>query len=288
MYLRPGTLDEALEALRLPGCRVLAGGTDVFPSLGEAPLAGPVLDVTGLAALSGIEAGSDHVRIGARTTWSALARATLPPAFDTLKGAAREVGAVQVQNAGTVVGNLCTASPAADGVPPLLVLDAAVELAARGDAGVTTRVVPLSAFICGYRQTTRRPDELVTAILVPTPPDATSAFLKLGSRTSLVISIAMVAALVAVEAGRVREARVAVGACSPVARRLPALEAALAGAPARPGLGRLAEADHLDGLDPIDDLRATAAYRRDAALTLVRRALEACVAAGAETGVRAA
>lgn len=273
MYLRPKTLDEALQALSGHGARILAGGTDVFPALGEAQ-PGPLLDISAVAELAGIAEEEGAIRIGARATWSELLRHPLPPGFDALKAAAREVGSVQIQNLGTVAGNLCNASPAADGVPPLLVLDAEVELA----SAAGRRRLPLASFITGNRRTERRADEMVTAVLVPrAAAEGRSAFLKLGARRYLVISIAMVAALLRCEGGRVTAARVAVGACSAVAQRLPALEEALAGAPAAPGLGALAEAAHLASLSPIDDLRASAAYRRDAALTLVRRALETCV-----------
>ena len=108
--------------------------------------------------------------------------------------------------------------------------------------------------------------------------DAASAFLKLGARRYLVISIAMVAAIVKIDdAGLVAEARVAVGSCSATAQRLTALEHALVGAPARDGLGATVSQEHLSPLSPIDDVRATAIYRNDAALTLVGRALDACV-----------
>ncbi|MDJ1158953.1 FAD binding domain-containing protein [Chelatococcus sp. SYSU_G07232] len=275
MYLRPVTLDEAVDVLATHGGRILAGGTDFFPALGDRQPAGPIIDISRLDELKAISVGPEAVRIGARATWSAVAAAPLPRAFDALKVAAREVGSLQIQNAGTVAGNLCNASPAADGVPPLLALDAEVELSARGG----TRRLPLAAFITGYRQTAIRPDEIVTAVVVPRTIEGASAFLKLGARRYLVISIAMAAAVVEADAaGRVAEARVAVGACSAVAQRLAALEAALVGAPARPGLGDRVTTDHLAALSPIDDLRATAAYRRDAALTLIRRALEACVA----------
>ena len=276
MYLRPTSLADAVEALAAHGGRVLAGGTDVFPALATLPADAVFVDVSRVPGLRGIASDGEAVRIGARTTWSDLLRADLPPCFDALKAAAREVGSAQIQNAATVAGNLCNASPAADGVPPLLALDAEVELASL--AGV--RRLPLSAFLTGYRSTACRADEIVTAILVPrVVEEARSAFLKLGARRYLVISIAMVAAVVAADAkGRVADARVAVGACSAVAQRLTALERALLGAPAAPGLGALACADHLADLSPIDDVRATAAYRREAALTLVRRALESCVA----------
>lgn len=274
-YLRPRTVEEAVEMLAEPAC-ILAGGTDVFPALVDRPAPARIVDLSRLEGLSAITLEPGLVRIGARVTWSALVRAPLPPCFAMLKQAAREVGSVQIQNAATIAGNLVNASPAADGVPPLLALDSAVEIA--GPAG--RRNVPLAAFITGYRQTALAPGELVTAILVPRTIDTgRSAFLKLGARRYLVISIAMVAAVVRAEAGRVAEARIAVGACSAVAKRLTELEDALAGADlsAAPLSSRVT-LDHLAGLDPIDDVRATAAYRREAALELVRRALDACAA----------
>jgi CO/xanthine dehydrogenase FAD-binding subunit len=111
--------------------------------------------------------------------------------------------------------------------------------------------------------------------------DAASAFLKLGARRYLVISISMVAAVVQFDStGRVAGARIAVGSCSARAQRLVELERALVGAPARSGLGSIASSNHLACLSPIDDVRATAAYRHDASVTLVARALEACVGNG--------
>lgn len=273
MYLRPRTVDEACEALAVEPMRILAGGTDIFPALGDKPLTGAVLDLSAIEGLSGIEFGVDLIRIGARTTWSAIARAALPPALHALQQAAREVGAIQIQNAGTIAGNLCNASPAADGVPPLLALDARVELrSAKG-----TRELALADFITGYRKTARRPDELVSAVLVPRSIEAgRSAFLKLGARKYLVISIAMVAVIIACDdEGRIVEARIAVGACSEVARRLTALETALVGTKAGPGLGAMIEPEHLAGLAPIDDVRASAEYRRDAVRTLIARTLDA-------------
>lgn len=274
-YLRPRTVEEAVEMLAEPAC-ILAGGTDVFPALVDRPPPSRIVDLSRLEGLSAITLEPGLVRIGARVTWSALVRAPLPPCFAMLKAAAREVGSVQIQNAATIAGNLVNASPAADGVPPLLALDAFVEIA--GPAG--RRSIALADFITGYRQTVLAPGELVTAILVPRTIDTgRSVFLKLGTRRYLVISIAMVAAVVRAEAGRVVEARVAVGACSAVAQRLLGLEDALVGADlAAAPLSSRVMADHLAHLDPIDDVRATAAYRREAAFELVRRALDACTA----------
>jgi CO/xanthine dehydrogenase FAD-binding subunit len=275
VYSRPKTLDAALHVLAQDGGQILSGGTDFFPALGDRPAPDRVIDISGLTEIKGIAVEADHVRIGGLTTWSQLVATPLPRCFDALKSAAREIGGIQIQNRGTVAGNLCNASPAADSVPPLLALDAEVGLIS--EAG--TRRMSLADFIVGNRKTVRRPDEILANVIVPrTLDDARSVFLKVGARRYLVISIAMVAAVVKTDnAGCVAEARIAIGSCSAAARRLTALERALVGIPARIGLGTIAQAEHLAQLSPIDDVRATASYRNDAALTLVRRALDACV-----------
>ncbi len=277
LYLKPNTLDEAVSLLVSTGGRILAGGTDFYPALGERLPSGNVVDISALREIRGISREAGSIRIGGLTTWTEVIRAPLPRCLDALKAAAREVGSVQIQNRGTVAGNLCNASPAADGVPPLLALDAVVELVSASGR----RRLPIAEFLAGNRKTLRRPDEVLVAILVPLAMEnASSAFLKLGARRYLVISISMVAAVLqADDAGRVAGARVAVGSCSAKAQRLVALERALVGLPAKAGLGAAVRPEHLAGLSPIDDVRATAEYRRDASLTLVQRALEACVGA---------
>ena len=162
-YFRPTLLSDALDWLGAhEGC-IAAGCTDLFPATDRPNLDGPVLDITGIDGLRGITRSDAGWRIGATTTWTDLIRAELPPAFDGLKLAAREVGSVQIQNAGTIAGNICNASPAADGVPCLLTLDATVELASsRG-----TRTIGLDGFITGPRQTAQADDELVSALHVP-------------------------------------------------------------------------------------------------------------------------
>ena len=273
MYLAPNNLDAALDALSKAGTRVIAGGTDVYPAHGASARLGPVVDVSRMPDLTRIERCRDYTRIGAAVTWRQIADTRLPAAFDGLRAAARQIGSVQIQNAGTIGGNLCTASPAADGVPPLLVLDASVELAGAGGS----RVLPLAEFLTGPRQTALRRGELLTAIHVPHPPhDARSAFVKLGSRRYLVISIAMAAAQINLDgAGRIAEAKLACGACSPVARRLAGLEAALPGTdPFRVMVG----ASDLAPLAPIDDMRGTARYRWSAAARLCERAVREATA----------
>lgn len=243
LYQRPGTLPEALGLLAEGSWQVIAGGTDLFPACAHAaawgaPRTADWLDITAIPELRGITCERDSWRIGAATSWATLRDAELPPGFGALRESARQVGGRQIQARGTIGGNLCNASPAADGVPPLLVLDATVELAsARG-----RRRLKLAEFILGNRRTARAADELLVALHVPAlRAEARSVFLKLGARSHLVISIVMVAADAA--------GRVAIGSCSEVAR--------------------LWEGG---ALSPIDDVRGTAEYRHAAAAELVARA----------------
>lgn len=265
----PANLENALIRMAEEDLLPFAGGTDIYPSRVGRVGHRTAIDIGMLDDLRGIEIG-DETRIGALTTWTEIVKADLPLGLRALQQAAREVGSVQIQNLATVAGNLVNASPAADGVPPLLAADARVELRSVGG----TRELALADFITGYRATARRSDELVTAVIVPaTSHQRTSSFMKLGSRRYLVISIASVAAVVAPPSdGRLSEVAIAVGSCSPVARRQPALEAALVGQP----LERMTEVigDATLDLDPIDDVRASAAYRLDAVRVLVRRAID--------------
>jgi CO/xanthine dehydrogenase FAD-binding subunit len=269
LYLRPAALDEALAALAARPMVVLAGGTDHFPVRAVRTPDEDILDITGLAGLGAVAERADHWWLPCQVTWSKLIATNLPPGFEGLKSAARQVGGRQVQNTGTIVGNLCNASPAADGIPCLLALRAQVELASVAGH----RIVEVADFVTGPRQTQRHQDELVLGLRVPREVAARSVFLKLGARRYLVISIAMVAVQAELAAdGTVLSAQIAVGACSARAQRLPALEAALLGQPPEATVVR---AEHLDALSPIDDVRGTATYRRAAALELVRRAVDA-------------
>jgi CO/xanthine dehydrogenase FAD-binding subunit len=282
-WLRPQTLEEALAALKNSAgtdsdrLTIVAGATDFYPAATTRqawfqPTPQHALDISAIHELRGITTTPDGWRLGALATWSDVVSTHLPSAFDSLKQAARQVGGVQIQNRGTIAGNICNASPAADGAPPLMAMDAIVEISSFGAGSVQARRVPLSAFILGNRKTVLEPHEMVSAIVVPSPPaDERAVFLKLGARAYLVISIASVAAHISLDAaGHIRSARIAVGACSAVPQRLTRLEQRLVGASAD---SAFASASDLVDLSPIDDVRATADYRRSAALTLVNRAL---------------
>jgi CO/xanthine dehydrogenase FAD-binding subunit len=273
-YARPRKLATALNLIQDPTVRVLAGGTDVYASLGDHNELKTVVDITDISCLRNINEDQDYVRIGATATWSDIVDAKLPNSFDCLKLAALQVGGVQIQNAGTIAGNICNASPAADGVPPLLALNAKVELT----SSTGSRVISLEKFIIGPRRTALVSNELVTAILIPkTSTLGVSSFQKLGSRKYLVISTAMVA--VVMERGSdqsVKSARVSVGSCSAVAVRLHDLEKDIVGKPLS-SVGCRPLPPHLFApLAPISDIRASDRYRRVAAAELVRRSVRDC------------
>jgi CO/xanthine dehydrogenase FAD-binding subunit len=271
LYLRPNSLQDALEALAETGGTILSGGTDLFPGTTAQRLMGPVIDISAIPEITGIRFLDEHIHIGGRTTWSEIVSSPLPPGLDGLKAAAREIGSVQIQNQATVGGNVCNASPAADGVAALMALDADVVLTSRNGS----RALPLAEFVLGNRKTDRRFDEILTSIRIPRRlENGASTFLKLGARRYLVISIVMVAVNLLPDAdGLIREALISVGSCSPRALRLAELERTLLGRPARNGLHKLVKVEHFAPLVPIDDVRATSKYRREAAKILVERAL---------------
>lgn len=273
-YAKPTTVAEALSLLGEDSWRILAGGTDFYPAQGTKPLRENILDINGLAELRGILETSSHWTIGARTSWAEIERHPLPGCFDALRQAAREVGSRQIQNVATVAGNLCNASPAADGVPALLILDAEVEIR----SAKATRYLPLSAFILGNRRTALQPDEMVCAIRIPkSVAVGISAFHKLGARRYLVISIAMAAVRLIIEDGIVADAAIAVGACSAVAKRLAGVEAALRGCKTGRSIEAAIMQAPIEELAPIGDVRGTANYRLDAAREIVARAALAIV-----------
>lgn len=275
MFLQPASLSAAIDLLVQHQGRLLAGGTDFFPGINTVPETRPIIDISRVPELCAIGTEGERIRLGAGATWSEIVAAPLPTGLDALKAAAREIGSIQIQNRGTIGGNLCNASPAADSIPPLLTLDAQVEIA----SPTRRRELALSDFILGYRRTALEPGEILTAVLVPCQQAErfTSHFVKLGARRYLVISIAMIAvALERAADGAITTAHVAIGSCSAVAQRLPQIEQALVGARSVTDIAGAVTPARLTSLAPIDDVRATADYRRDAAATLIRRAVQDC------------
>ncbi|CAG0958964.1 aerobic carbon-monoxide dehydrogenase medium subunit [Burkholderiales bacterium] len=276
-YWAPATLSDALERLRGGDVTILAGGTDLMPQshAGRVTLARGLLNVRRVPELRGIEAADGGVRIGALCTMSELMRDPLVREhFGILAEACDHFASDQLRNAATLGGNVCNASPAGDTLVPLLVLDAEAELASKPDGRVQFRRVPLSAFFSGPGRTARAPDELLCAIRLPRPPAGfVGRFYKAGLRPALDIS-AISIGIGGVPGGRaLGQARVAYGAVAPVPMRARRTEQALEGAVLDAATVERVAAIARDEVRPIDDVRASAWYRRELVFNMTRRML---------------
>jgi len=188
-YYRPDNLNDGLVALSEISWTLLAGGTDFYPARVGKHLNEKVINLPGIRELHSIRETEDQIYFGALTIWTDIVNAKLPEAFKGLRNSSKTIGGVQTQIAGTICVYICNASPAADSVPNLMVLDAKVHLMFVKE----TRMFPLEEFILGNRKTARKRDEFVTGLIIPHPgKDARGNFEKLESRAFLVISIAMV------------------------------------------------------------------------------------------------
>lgn len=258
----PSSLEEALQARAAhPDAMILAGGTDVMVYLEAGAIQPPAfLDLWGCPGLRGIEARPDgSLRIGALTTWTDLARSPLVPAV--MRDCARTIGAAQIQNRGTVGGNIANASPAGDSLPLWLVTDAVFVLASPKEE----RRVPAHQFFLGYRKTALARDELLIAVEVPALAGNILHYRKVGTRLAQAISKVVMAGRLRIADGRVAEARIAFGSVAPVPCRCPSVEAALTGQPLDPGA---ADAVTID-IRPIDDVRSNAVWRRKVARNIL-------------------
>ncbi|HWR39551.1 MAG TPA: xanthine dehydrogenase family protein subunit M [Patescibacteria group bacterium] len=275
-YVKPPQLTEALRLMREnPDCHLLAGGTDLLVRMKLGRLQpGLLLDVSQLPELRTIREEAGLLRIGAAVTHTEICRAEaisrLAPA---LAGAASQVGSPQIRNRGTIGGNVGNASPAGDTLPALLAYGAVVELA-RYDG---RRRRPLKEFFQGPGRTVLEEGELITGFsLAIRPAGQAAAFEKMGKRKALSISVVNAAVLIEMEAGAVVKARIALGAVAATVRRMTAAEHHLKGTDLSDGA--IAQAAQLvsDAVNPIDDVRSEAAYRKQIAGVLTRRALETC------------
>jgi xanthine dehydrogenase small subunit len=270
-YFRPRSLEEALEILaaRADDLRPLAGGTDILVRAKDG-LAdrGALFDLTAVPDLKGIEEKDDHLWIGAAATHTEILRSALVARLaPALPAACAVIGGPQIRNRGTLGGNLANASPAADTVPPLYAADAVVELASVS----TRREVPISELFLGPRQSVIARDELILGVRVPKRPGVRGAFLRLGQRQAQAISKVSVAVAMTFQDGRPDWVRVALGAVAPTVLRARETEKALL-AGGWDALQRAKDAVR-EEVRPIDDLRSTAAYRREMAAVLLERAV---------------
>jgi len=260
--LSPRSLEEALRLkAEHPGAVPIQGGTDVMVELNfDRVRPDALLNLNEVLELRGWSRENGTLRLGAGLTYTEAMQAPLAEGYPVLAEAARTVGGPQIRNRGTLGGNLGTASPAGDALPPLLVLDAEVELACVGG----TRTLPLREFVVGPKQNALGPDELIVAVTI-SPRGQRQTFMKVGPRNAMVIAVVSLALAVDEERG---ELRAVFGSAGPV-----------------PGLVTAALDEHEEFPDrvagaasPIDDVRGTAEYRRHALRVLTARALERCLA----------
>ncbi len=274
-FIRPGAVPEALEALAQGGRVVpVAGGTNILVNMKRTPLdADLVVDLTGLEELAPISENNGSIRLGAGVTFARLLEWRPAGAIGGLmRPMCVAFAGPLIRNLATVGGNVCDASAAADISPPLLALDATVELesAAHG-----RRTLPLSEFFQGVRRTARRSNELLTAIEFPRPAENERWFYyKLGKRKADAISIVSVAMTVKLAQGKVEYARIALGAVAPMAMRTPEAESLLWGETLNESTINAAAAAAARESRPIDDFRASGAYRRQMVAALVKRGLD--------------
>jgi xanthine dehydrogenase FAD-binding subunit len=250
----------------------LAGGTNMIVDLRARTVAPAALvSITKLAGLRGIAVDGERVRMGGRTTVSDMLRdARLAAVAPSLVASARVFAGQMVRNTATVAGNICSGSPAADLVPPLLALDAEVELTSRSGS----RSLPLAEFYHDYKKMARRADELLTEVSWPRPAaDACNLFYKLARRKGDAITVVGVAVALRMQNGRCRGVRIALGSVAPVIKRASAAEQLLEGSALTAESIEAAARTAMEEVRPIDDIRASAGYRSHCVHVLTRRLL---------------
>ncbi len=271
-YAAPSSLKEVFKLLKQyqHEAQLLAGGTDVIPKMKKRLFSADLLiDLNRIPGLSGIKLQEDGLHIGGLTRLAEIKESLLvKEKASALVQAIRVMASPPIRNRATLVGNLCTASPAADTAPPLLVLEASVRL--QSDQG--ERIVPLSEFFLGPQKTARRPDEIVTEVIVP-PQEGRSAFLKLGRRKAFTLSVVSAAAFTRVRGEKFEEVRLALGAVAPTPIRSRKVEEALRGKEVNDeNIARAAELV-MGEVRPISDVRASEEYRREMSWVFTRRVL---------------
>jgi carbon-monoxide dehydrogenase medium subunit len=276
-FLQPKTLSELLGVLKETGGSILAGGTDIIPKMRRSQFAAATLvDATQIEELRFIREQGRRIHIGALTTHQEIAESTLLAGVNpALVAAVRTVGCEQTRNRGTLGGNLANASPAADTIPPLLIFDADVHVLS--SAGKNT--ISLEDFSVSPGKTKLNPGEVITQVSFQPFSGAWGvAFVKLGKRNGMAISVVSAAAGIVLDPeGRIFKARLCLGSVAPKVMRSPGTENILLGQQPTPELLVKAAQACLVDISPISDVRSTAEYRNHSAVIVARRVLEQAV-----------
>ncbi len=275
-YHAPRTLAEAVQLIdTLDNAKPVIGGTDLVPLLREAACSpSHIVDLNNVAELNYVREEDGFICIGATATHSQVAASELMRKAPAVVDAVSRIGSVQIRNRGSITGNLCNASPAADSAPPLLVYDAEVEIVSSGD----TAILPLPELFAGPKINSLEPNELVTGIRFPVPPESSSSsFKRIARRKAFTLSVVSAAAYVEMDGGVCTEARVAFGSVAETPIRAPRVEELLTGEEMDgQTISEAAEAAN-QSVAPVTDMRGTAEYRRDMCGVLLKRALYTAV-----------
>jgi len=270
-YYSPDSLDEAFRlSASMPGSRYISGGTDVMVRIRNRDITPEALvSLRNISDLRGIDVGS-VTSIGGSTTIAELTEhPELKKMFPLLVQAARKLGSAQIRNAATIAGNLCNCSPCADTAPALIVLDARAQVKSPD----SEREVSMEELFVGPGQSCLNRDEILASIILdPTDPGARAVYMKKG-RVKMDLAIASVAVLLVMKGDRCTKARVAAGSVAPVPLRLKEVEKVLKGAVITEDVIEKAKAEAMKSVEPIDDVRASADYRRHIVGVFVQRAV---------------
>jgi len=276
-YVAPTSLEQAAEYLRSGEVTILAGGTDLMPQSqsGRLKIKRTLMNIRRVPELNGIAIDNGAIRIGALATMTEIMQSELVKKhLPILIEACDHFASDQIRNAATLGGNICNASPAGDTLVPLLVLDAEVELASKPNGSLSRRRVPLADFFTGPGKTKLGAAELLAGVRIPLPGPARYArFFKFGTRPALDISTVSIGIAGTLKNGALSRVRVAFGAVAPVPMRAPRTEQALEGKRLDPKTIDAIAGVARDEVNPIDDVRASAWYRKELIHNITKRML---------------
>lgn len=272
-YYRAKTLEEALSWLKgVKGkTHVVAGGTDFLVKVRKGQITPEnIVDISSIKELNYIKEDKEAIKIGALTKHNEIVGSQIiKEKAHILTDAESMIGSVEIRNRGTIGGNLCNASPAADTAPPLMVLDAKLKILSQEKE----RIVSITEFFLGPGKTVLKSDEMLAEIQIPLPSHSGSCFMKLGRRNTFTLSVVAVAVLVSLEADRFKDVRIALGSVAPTPIRARKTEGFLVGKEAsEEWIEEAAEA--VEGeVKPITDVRGTAEYRTEMSKVLTKKAI---------------
>jgi carbon-monoxide dehydrogenase medium subunit len=275
-YHSPESLDEALSLLaELENVTPVIGGTDLMIAMRNGvSVPSHVVDLNKISELNYVKEEEGIIRIGATATHAQVANSSFVSRVHSLVDSVSRIGSPQIRNRGTITGNICNASPAADSAPPLLVHLAEVEI----QSLTGKRVIPITDLFAGPKINSLEMGELLTEIRIPVPPaGSASSFMRIGRRKAFTLSVVSAAAYIQMEGETCTDAKVAFGSVAITPIRVPEAESLLPGSKLDEETVKAASKAVYEAVKPITDVRGTAEYRKDMCPVLMRRAIDQCL-----------